>query len=63
MVIFIVWKWSVFVQKTIIKGWTVKGLIGRDHYRGYNNVGNYDAVERMNGPGDWHYKLRVMYSF
>jgi hypothetical protein len=57
------WKWSIFGQKTIIKGWAVKGLIGRDHYRSYNNVGNYDAIERMNGPGDWHYKLRLMYSF
>ena len=57
-------KWSFYGQKTIIKGFSIKGLIGRDHYRPLNPVGgNYDAIEHMNGPGDWHYKLRIMYSF
>jgi hypothetical protein len=56
-------KWSFYAQKTIAKGWAVKGLIGRDHYRGLDQVGNYDAIERMNGPEDWHYNLRIMYSF
>jgi hypothetical protein len=56
-------KWSFYAQKTITKGWAVKGLIGRDHYRGLDQVGNYDAIERMNGPEDWHYNLRIMYSF
>jgi hypothetical protein len=57
------WKWSFFAQKTIVKGWAIKGLIGRDHYRSVNAGGNYDEKERMNSPGDWHYKLRIMYSF
>jgi hypothetical protein len=56
-------KWSFYAKKTIAKGWAIKGLIGRDHYRGLDNVGNYDALERMNGPEDWHYNLRIMYSF
>jgi hypothetical protein len=54
-------KWSFFAQKTIAKGWAIKGLIGRDHYRGLDQVGNYDPIERMNGPKDWHYNLRIMY--
>ena len=58
------WKWSVFAQKTVVKGFAIKGLVGRDHYRPINpNGGTYNAIERMNGPGDWHYKLRIMYSF
>ena len=57
------WKWSIYGQKTLVKGLALKGLIGRDHYRSITNVGNYDWIERMNGPKDWHYKLRIMYSF
>ncbi|MBN1307450.1 MAG: hypothetical protein JXA18_06010 [Chitinispirillaceae bacterium] len=59
------YKWSFFGQKTIVKGLAIKGLIGRDHYRSMTSTagGTYDNVERMNGPGDWHYKLRIMYSF
>lgn len=57
------WKWSFYAQKTITQGFAVKGLIGRDHFRNLNAGGNYDTIERMNGPGDWHYKLRIMYSF
>lgn len=56
-------KWSVFGVKTITKGLAVKGLIGRDHFRGTDPVGNYDPADRMNGPYDWHYNLRIMYSF
>ncbi|MBN1129638.1 MAG: hypothetical protein JXA71_11660 [Chitinispirillaceae bacterium] len=57
------WKWSFYGQKTLTHGMAIKGLIGRDHYRSVNQVGNYDAIERMNGPGDWHYNIRIMYSF
>ena len=59
------YKWSFFGQKTIVKGLAIKGLIGRDHFRSMTSVagGTYDNIERMNGPGDWHYKLRIMYSF
>lgn len=56
-------KWSFYGVKTITKGWAVKGLIGRDHYRSMDDVGNYDPIERMNGPYDWHYNVRLMYSF
>jgi hypothetical protein len=57
------YKWSFYGVKTITKGLAIKGLIGRDHFRGTDPVGNYDVKEHMNGPGDWHYKLRIMYSF
>ena len=56
-------KWSIYGVKTITKGLAVKGLIGRDHFRGTDPVGNYDPADRMNAPKDWHYNLRVMYSF
>ena len=56
-------KWSIYGVKTITKGLALKGLIGRDHFRGTDPVGNYDPDDRMNGPYDWHYKLRIMYSF
>jgi hypothetical protein len=56
-------KWSFYGVKTITKGLAIKGLIGRDHFRSMDPVGNYDPNEHMNGPGDWHYKLRIMYSF
>jgi hypothetical protein len=56
-------KWCFYGQKTITKGWAVKGLFGRDHFR-YLNAGSiYDPIERMNGPSDWHYNVRIMYSF
>jgi hypothetical protein len=57
------WKWSFFGQKTITQGWAIKGLIGRDHFRALNVGSIWDPVERMNGPGDWHYNVRIMYSF
>jgi hypothetical protein len=56
-------KWSIYGVKTLTKGIAVKGLIGRDHFRGTDPVGNYDPADRMNGPYDWHYNLRLMYSF
>jgi len=56
-------KWSVYGMKTLTKGIALKGLIGRDHFRGTDPVGNYDPDDRMNGPYDWHYNLRLMYSF
>jgi hypothetical protein len=56
-------KWSFYAQKTIVKGWSIIGLIGRDHFRGMDPVGNYDPLERMNGPDDWHFNLRIKYTF
>jgi hypothetical protein len=56
-------KWSFFGQKTLTKGIAIKGLIGRDHYRTVDAGDNYDLVEKMNSSQDWHYNLRLMYSF
>jgi hypothetical protein len=56
-------KWSFYAQKTLTKGIAIKGLIGRDHYRTVDAGDNYDLVEHMNGTLDWHYNLRLMYSF
>jgi hypothetical protein len=56
-------KWSIYGMKTLTKGLAIKGLIGRDHYHSVNAGGNYDPDERMNSKEDWHYKLRIIFSF
>jgi hypothetical protein len=66
--------WSLFAQKSLVKGLSVKGLIGKDHYRytgsqsPWAGVDNPIAVGSNGGEllvahGDWHYAVRVMYSF
>lgn len=68
--------WSLFAQKTIVNGLSIKGLIGKDHYRNTgsatpwagvdNPVGtgsNVGGGEFLIAKGDWHYSVRVMYSF
>jgi len=55
--------WSLFAQKTVVKGFTIKGLIGKDHYRTVDAGGNPYKVEPLRKNGDWHYNLRFMYSF
>lgn len=67
--------WSIFSQKTITKGFSIKGLIGKDHYR---PTGSNTAITGVDAPtsgglsnggellvanGDWHYSVRVMFSF
>jgi len=56
-------KWSFYAKKTLTKGFSLIGLVGRDHYRSVDAGGNYDPIERMNAKGDWHYKFRIMFSF
>jgi hypothetical protein len=66
--------WSLFAQKKVIGGLSVKGLVGKDHYRntgsqspwaGVDNPisSSNDAGELCVAHGDWHYSIRVMYSF
>lgn len=68
--------WSLFAQKTVVKGLSIKGLVGKDHYRNTgsttpwagvdNPVGtgsNVGGGELLIARGDWHYSIRVMYSF
>lgn len=57
------WKKSLYIRLTLTKGLDLKCLFARDHFRDVTAGGNYDPVERLNGPDDWHYKLRVQYSF
>jgi hypothetical protein len=64
------WKWSFYlkfspsnINKKILPGFAVKGLVARDHYRTEDNGGNFDPQERMRAPENWHYTLRLEYSF
>jgi hypothetical protein len=57
--------WSIFATKTIVKSMSVRGLIGKDHYLGYqiDNMGNPDGSALMAGHGTWHYDVKVLYAF
>jgi hypothetical protein len=66
--------WSLFAKKNVIGGLSIKGLIGKDHYRNTGSTAPWAGVDNPVGlgtnggelcvaHGDWHYSLRVMYSF
>jgi hypothetical protein len=56
-------RWSIFAQETIAKGFCVKGLVGKDHYRTVDAGGNVTNEELLRGNGNWHYNVRFMYQF
>jgi hypothetical protein len=66
--------WSLFATKTVVGGLSIKGLIGKDHYRNTGSTSPWAGVDNPVGQGsnagellvahgDWHYTLRVVYSF
>ena len=56
-------RWSLFAQKTLVKGFCIKGLVGKDHYRTVDAGGNVTNEELLEANGNWHYNLRFMYQF
>jgi hypothetical protein len=56
-------RWSLFSQKTIAKGFAVKGIIGKDHFRTIDAGGSVTKSESLRGNDNWHYVVRFMYSF
>lgn len=56
-------RWSVFAQKTVVKGFCIKGLVGKDHFRTVDAGGGVTNEELLRGNGNWHYNLRFMYQF
>jgi len=56
-------KWSLYLRKTIVKGFRISGLIASDHLRYVNAGGERNQNEELRDIGHWHYKLRFMYSF
>ena len=56
-------RWSLFAQKTLVKGFCIKGLVGKDHFRTVDAGGSVTNEELLRGKGNWHYNLRFMYSF
>jgi hypothetical protein len=56
-------RWSIFLQKTIAKGFAVKALVGKDHFRTVNAGGSVTMSEFLRGNDNWHYVVRFIYSF
>jgi hypothetical protein len=56
-------RWSLFAQKTVTKGFCIKGLVGKDHFRTVDAGGGVTNEELLRGNGNWHYNLRFMYQF
>jgi hypothetical protein len=56
-------RWSLFAQKTVVKGFCIKGLAGKDHFRTVDAGGGVTNPEYLRGRGNWHYNLRFMYQF
>ena len=56
-------RWSLFAQKTVVKGFCIKGLVGKDHFRTVDAGGSVTNEELLRGIGNWHYNLRFMYQF
>jgi len=45
------------------KGFAVKGIIGKDHFRTIDAGGSVTKSESLRGNDNWHYVVRFMYSF
>jgi hypothetical protein len=55
--------WSIWGQKTLAKGLAITGLIGKDHFRWQEADGTTTPVDLLQANGNWHYNVRIMYSF
>jgi hypothetical protein len=62
--------WSIYASKNLFSSFFIKGMVGKDHYRntgvntaGVNWVDMPTSSEYLMGQNDWHYELRLMYSF
>ena len=56
-------RWSLYTQKTLVKGLSIRGVVGKDHFRTVDAGGSPTNEELLRGTGDWHYNLRFMYQF
>jgi hypothetical protein len=64
-------KWALNIRKEVVKGFHIKGFVGRDHYRTRDGGGNVsgDELLRYGKSGspfkksDWRYVLRLQYEF
>ena len=55
--------WSIWAQKTVVKGFAITGLIGKDHFRWVNQDGSTTLDDLLEANGNWHYNVRAMFSF
>jgi hypothetical protein len=62
------WDWSIYAKKTLAKGVSLRALIGKDHYLGYQidymgNPTGAGGAAAMRSSGTWHYDAKVQYEF
>jgi hypothetical protein len=66
--------WSLFTKKTVTSGLSISALAGKDHYRNTGSQTPWAGVdnpissssnggELLVGRNDWHYTIRITYSF
>jgi hypothetical protein len=58
--------WSVYMKKKVAEHFSLIGQISKDHMRWDVNLGNklnYDTEEIMAKPGEWSWRLGVLFEF
>ena len=53
--------WAVYGSKTVVRGFRVSGLIGRDHLREMGDGGWVFTPERLVSQDNWRFHIRFSY--
>jgi hypothetical protein len=67
-------RWSIFLNKTFGNGIGISGIVGKDHFRPTFAISPWPGIDNPLSQGtygsellmensDWHYALRMTYSF
>lgn len=60
------WYWSLYMEKQIVRHFSIYGQLSRDHMRWDVNLGNennYDTEEIMAKKGQWAWRTGVLFEF
>ncbi len=57
------WRWSIYAKKMVVKGFSVTAAAAFDHSRTTNMDGFDYEGENLTKKGNWHWKLKLGYSF
>lgn len=57
------WRWSIYAKKELVKGFSVTAAAAFDHLRTTDMDGFAYEGENLTKAGDWHWKLKLGYSF
>jgi hypothetical protein len=60
------WYWSLYMKKKVVDHFSLIGQVSKDHMRWDVNLGNklnYDTEEIMVKPGEWSWRLGVLFEF